>query len=72
MDPLLRSWLDKNDKRADAHDLSDETKFTEIFNRLSVIEKQMARLLIVVGIANAIAGAVLTIVGMVVAKKLGF
>ena len=72
MDLLLRSWLERIDARQDAHDLSDKKTFAEIFMRLIDVEKKMAKLLVFVAIINAVGGALLTIGGMIIAKKLGF
>ncbi len=72
MDTLLREWLNRIERNHKDHADNDAETFAEIFKRVNAIETQLARLLIIVGIVNAIAGALLTIVGLLIAKKLGF
>ncbi len=72
MDTLLREWLNRIERKQETHDKTDEETFTEIFKRLNTIEIQAARLLVIVGVINAIGGALLTVAGIIIAKKLGF
>ncbi len=72
MDTLLREWLNRLERRQDAHDEVDRKTFLEIFNRLLAVETKMAKLLVIVGIINAIGGALLTVVGLLIAKRMGF
>jgi len=72
MDTLLRDWLLRIERNQTDHNETDEARFAEVFRRVGAIETQLAKLLIVVGIVNAVGGALLTVAGIIIAKKLGF
>lgn len=72
VDHYIRGKFEDISKWQETHDKTEKETFVEIFKRLGKIDVQIGKMLLVVGLLNMLGGTVLTIVGMIIAKKLGF